>query len=156
VLEDECGSADAYKKLVGAIRAQEAADGINGDSIQLRRSKSGDHSASFRIDGVSMELHGPWSAVSGILKPGDTWSNDGTHYDLTRNSDGSVYSITDFVNSGKTAKNAGVSVLYWNADYNGTPKDANHVTNWASRTVIPFSGPFATANKARLTQVLGI
>jgi hypothetical protein len=154
VLEDECTSVNAYKNLVGAIQAQEAADGVG--NIQLRRSMSGDHSTSFRVDGVSMELHGPWSRVSGSLQKGDTWSNDGTHYDGTRNADGSVYSITEFVSSGGAAKNAKVNVLYWNSDYNGIPHDDQHVTNWATRTVNPFSGPDAAANKARLTQVLGI
>src|SRR5581483_9007603 len=98
-----------------------------------------------RISGVSMEWHGSWSSVRGSAEKGDTWSNDGKKYD-----------INDFVADGKKAKAAGISVLYWNSDMNGSPHDAGHLANWTSRTITVFSGDNASANKARLGYVLDI
>ena len=140
VLEDEFATQRAYTNLVNAIRAEQTADHVS--PTHLRRSKNGDNSANFRISGVSMEWHGDWSSVRGLAVRGDTWSNDGT-----------PLGDNDFVTEGQAAKAAGVSALYWNGDMNGTPKTD---TNWASRTVNPFSGPAAAANKARLRLVLAI
>lgn len=140
VLEDECPSKAAYTNLVNAIKAQQTADGVA--ATPLRRSRNGDHSGDFRVSGVSLELHGTWADVKGLLRRGDTWSNDGT-----------PYGINAFVKDGTSAKAAGVSVLYWNGDMNGTPKTD---TNWASRAVTVFSGSTAAANKARLTLVFDI
>ncbi|MFO0960031.1 MAG: hypothetical protein U0800_21785, partial [Isosphaeraceae bacterium] len=100
------------------------------------------NSVNFRISGVSMELHGTWSSVRGSMQAGDTWSNDGKEY-----------AIDTFVADGRSAKNSGMTVLYWGSDMNGTPKTD---TNWASRTVNVFSGAPAAAYKARLALVLGI
>lgn len=140
VLEDECSNKTAYSNLVNAIKSQQATDAIS--PTLLRRSMNGDRATSFRVSGVSMELHGKWSDVKDNLQSGDTWSNDGT-----------VYGINEFVADGKAAKKAGVSALYWNSDMNGASKTD---TNWASRTVNFVSGLPAKTNKLRLDLVLEI
>ena len=142
VLEDQFQSQAAYQTMVNAIKAQQNIDKI---TTALRRSLvlgTSSPATSFQISGVSLELHGTWSQVKSKLHSGDTWSNDG-----------SVYSINDFVADEKKAKQAGVSVLYWNSDMNGTQKTD---TNWASRPISVFTGSPASANKARLTLVLDV
>lgn len=142
VLEDQFQSQTAYQTMVNAIKAQQNTDKV---ATTLRRSLvlgTNSPATSFRISGLSLELHGRWSEVKGKLQSGDTWSNDGTSY-----------GIDEFVNDEKKAKQAGVSVLYWNLDMNGTQKTD---TNWALRPIHVFSGSPASPNKARLTLVLDV
>lgn len=142
VLEDQFQSESAYQTMVNAIKDQQAIDGV---ATSYRRSLvlgTSSPATSFRISGVSLELHGTWSEVKGKLRSGDAWSNDGT-----------VYGINDFVSDESKAKKSGVTVLYWNSDMNGKQKTD---TNWASRPISVFSGASASANKARLSLVLDV
>lgn len=145
VLEDSFQSQTAYQTMVNAIKAQQNTDKV---ATTLRRSLvlgTNSPATSFRISGLSLELHGLWSEVKGKLRSGDTWSNDGYSY-----------GIDDFVNDEKKAKQAGVSVLYWNLDMNGERGTRNTDTNWALRPIHVFSGSPAAPNKARLTLVLDV
>lgn len=143
VLEDTCPSSHrtAYQRLVDATRAVQAADGITRTS--LRRSPLPENV--FRIPGVALELHGPWSFARARLEPGDAWSNDGT-----------PYRTVDFVDDAGEALDRGVSVLLWRDRYNGTPKGNGFERNWAQRTVAPFTGDGGSAEMQFLSRVLRI
>lgn len=149
VLEDTCPASkdDGYQRLINAVIAAQAADGVK---TRLRRSCL--HENIFRVSGASLELHGPWSLCKSRLQSGDTWCNDGTHYDGTPNGDGTRFTAVQFVSSQRDARSRGVNVMYWDAAYNGSPTGTDYVLrrNWAQRTVNPFTG----ANKANERQIL--
>lgn len=150
VLEDTCSTSkqQAYANLLSAVRAAQRDAGM--DTTRFRRSCLPNFI--FRPDGASLELHGKWSQVSGSLQSGDTWCNDGTHYDGTANSDGTTYSIDQFIRDRNAARNRGVHVIYWDGSYNGSPRETD---NWSSRTVNPFTGSNRTTERRTLDRVLG-
>lgn len=135
VLEDSCKSPTAYRNLLAAVRRRQALDGV---STTLRRSCLTGPQHAFGLE-VPLELHGRWDDVQDRLGTGDLWSNDGTDY-----------SVDDFTRDQRKAIERGVHVLYWNASYNGGPKQRD---NWAERVVDPFSRPSANQRRA-LPEVL--
>lgn len=149
VLEDTCPTSkqQAYANLLSAVTAAQRGAGMSVTSFR----RSCLIQQYFRVSGASLELHGRWSQVRDTLRPGDTWCNDGTHYDGTANSDGSTYSIDQFVSSQRAARERGVNVMYWDGAYNGGPYAIN---NWASRTVDPFTGSRRTVERQTLRTVL--
>ncbi|MBK8977341.1 MAG: hypothetical protein IPM29_15625 [Planctomycetes bacterium] len=138
VLEDTCTSAQSagYARLLAAVAQQQAADGSG--STQFRRSCL--TANAYRVAGATLELHGTWGQVRGLLRSGDAWSNDGTDY-----------LASDFVRDQGSARATGVDVLYWDQLYNGTPRERS---NWAERTVNPFTGPRRAVKRADLRLVI--
>jgi len=107
VLEDKCPAASsgkaAFANLLTAVARDAADQRLSGFSF--RRSclpNSASEKFEFRVDGVTMELHGSWSDVKKKLRSGDAWSNDGTDYSLTK-----------FKTDQESARSAGVNALYW-------------------------------------------
>lgn len=137
VLEDTCTLSQrrGFENLIATIVSTQNA--MNAPA-QLRRSCLLNNI--FRINGLSLELHGKWADCSRFLVSGDTWSNDGT-----------AYSWNEFVVDQSKARHLGVNTLWWHELYNGTPRLRD---NWASRTVNPFSGPSAQQQRSALREVL--
>jgi hypothetical protein len=136
VLEDTDTSRMAYTHLVNAINGLESADGVA--NVNLRRSCLVDEA--FRVAGTTLELHGTWAQVGGMLRSGDTWSNDGTYH-----------SLATFQSEARAALSKGVSALYWLPGFNGTPHEDY---NQPDRLVTPFTGPDGDANRADVLSVL--
>jgi|GEM_PF-3089033 len=148
VLEDTCpvSREGAYLRVINAIIAAQSKDRV---ASKLRRSCLSNNI--FRVNGASLELHGTWSQCKNNLQAGDTWSNDGTRYDGTRNEDGSVYSLDQFISAQRDARIRAINVMYWDASYNGAPYEAR---NWARRTVNPFTSANKNTEKQTLTKVI--
>lgn len=149
VLEDTCPGSmkQAYRNILGAIADAQKESGMG--VTRFRRSCLSTNI--FRVSGAALEMHGRWSQVRDYLQSGDTWCNDGTHYDGTKNEDGSTYSIDQFISSQRTALKQGVNVIYWDGSYNGSPRDRD---NWSRRKVNPFTGDAKTTERTTLVRVL--
>lgn len=126
VLEDTCTSRRAFRNVIEMIQNRQDRAGVARTAY--RRSHLWQRSA-YRfapVPGVTTELHGTWSQVRGFLRPGDTWTNDGTGYN-----------VGSFISDLRAARAAGVSVGYWDQLYNGRDRNG---ANWPQRPVDPFSG----------------
>lgn len=138
VLEDTCASSKqaAFTAALNAIKSRQQADGTS--ATRYRRSCLSDNV--FRVNGASLEMHGPWSGAARALQSGDTWSNDGT-----------PYTAESFIRDQSAARGRGVHVLFWRGAFNGHPYAPR---NWADRTVDPFTGANGNAEKGDLQRII--
>jgi hypothetical protein len=153
-LEDDCPNATNYLYLLNAIRAQQRSDGADA---QMRRSPLANNR--FRVGDLPLELHGRYTAVSGWLRKGDVFSNDGNFVWLDADtipgsretsaafkpSYDTPTSFANFLRNQRSALNAGVTALFWRPRYNGLRSGGNNPPPADRRNLTPLSAGIENA-----------